>query len=57
MHANLANDIRHALVNAGEIGSLGEKDGGEPWTVGIQHPRREDAYLALAKLRGRCLST
>ena len=25
--------------------------------MGIQHPRRADAYLALAKLRGRCLAT
>ena len=49
--------IRHALVNTGELASEGQKAGGEPWTVGIQHPRREDAYVWLAKLRGRCLAT
>jgi len=49
--------IRHALVDAGEIAAEGQKAGSEPWTVGIQHPRREDAYVWLAKLRGRCLAT
>jgi thiamine biosynthesis lipoprotein len=49
--------VEHALVNAGEIGSLGRRADGDAWTVGIQHPRQEDAYIALAKLEGRALST
>ena len=49
--------IEHALINTGEFGSLGDKREGLPWRVGIQHPRREDAYIALAKLDGRCLAT
>lgn len=49
--------IRHALINAGELAAMGSKDGGGPWTAGIQHPRREQAYLALARLQDRCLST
>ncbi len=49
--------ICHALVNAGEIGSLGGKPGGQAWNVGIQHARRPDAYAALARLEGRSLST
>jgi len=54
--------IEHALVDTGEIGTIGtkEQDGSQEdgaWTVGIQHPRREDAYLTLAKLDGRCLAT
>lgn len=49
--------IEHALVNTGEIASLGGKTQTEPWTVGVQHPRRDDAYAALAKLQGRCLAT
>ncbi len=49
--------IRHALVNTGEIGTLGGKSDGQAWTAGIQHPRREDAYVELAKLDGRCLAT
>jgi len=49
--------VRHALVNTGEIGSLGSTGRGTGWKVGIQHPRREDAYVALAGLKGRCLAT
>jgi thiamine biosynthesis lipoprotein len=52
-----ARGIRHALVNTGEFGSLGRRADGTPWTVGIQHPRRPDAYVALAALEGRFLST
>ena len=49
--------IVHALINAGEHASLGESDRGDDWTIGIQHPRHEDAYVALADLGGRCLAT
>lgn len=52
-----ARGVRHALVNTGEFGSLGCKADGAPWTVGIQHPRQPDAYVALASLEGRFLST
>lgn len=49
--------IEHALVDTGEIGTVGRKPGGEAWKVGIQHPRRDDAYISLARLAGRCLAT
>ena len=49
--------IEHALVNAGEIGSLGAKPNGDDWTVGVQHPRQRDAFVALAALNGRSLAT
>ena len=52
-----ARGIRHALVDAGELAPLGSKGGGEPWTVGIQHPREPGAFIALARLDGRCLAT
>jgi len=52
-----ARGVRHALVNTGEFGSLGRKADGTPWTVGIQHPRQADAYVALAALEERFLST
>lgn len=52
-----ARGVRHALADTGEFGSLGRKEDGTPWTVGIQHPRRPDAYLALAALEDRFLST
>jgi len=49
--------IEHALVEAGEIAPLGEKAPGKPWTAGIQHPRHEDAYVALVPIDRRCLAT
>ncbi|HEX5104587.1 MAG TPA: FAD:protein FMN transferase [Pirellulaceae bacterium] len=49
--------IEHALINVGEHAPLGESAAGDPWTVGIQHPRNEDAYVALTDLDGRCLAT
>jgi len=49
--------VKHALVNTGEIGALGRKEDGARWKVGIQHPRAEDAFAALAELEGKCLST
>jgi thiamine biosynthesis lipoprotein len=52
-----AHGIKHALVNAGEINSLGRKGDGSPWSVGIQHPRQKDAFIGLANLDGMCLST
>jgi thiamine biosynthesis lipoprotein len=55
--ALLNHGIEHALINTGELTSLGSKSAGRPWRVGIQHPRQEDAYIALADLDGRCLAT
>ena len=49
--------VKHALVDAGEINALNAKPNGDGWKVGIQHPRNTDAYLALARLEGRCLAT
>ncbi len=49
--------MEHALVNTGEIAALGTKTGNEPWKVGVQHPRRQDAYVALVPLADRCLAT
>lgn len=46
-----------ALVNTGEISSLGQKTAGDPWTVGIQHPREPEAFIAVADLDGRALAT
>jgi thiamine biosynthesis lipoprotein len=48
---------RRALLNTGEIGTLGRRGDGTPWKVGIQHPRHPDAYVALARLDGRTLAT
>jgi len=52
-----ARGVAHALINTGELGALGRKENGQAWTVGIQHPRRPQAYVSLARLAGRCLAT
>lgn len=52
-----AHGVEHALVNTGELGSLGSRADGNAWTAGIQHPRRPDAYVELARLDGRCMAT
>jgi thiamine biosynthesis lipoprotein len=52
-----SHGIEHALVNAGEIGPLGRRQDDNAWTVGIQHPREPEAYVALSRLDGRALAT
>ena len=49
--------IEHALVDTGETAAIGRRADGSRWTTGIQHPRRQDAYVAVAKLDGRCMAT
>lgn len=52
-----ANGAVNALIDTGEISSLGTKAAHDPWTTGIQHPRVSDAYVAVADLDGRALAT
>lgn len=49
--------VRHALVDTGEIGAMGRRRDGESWTVGIRHPRQQDAFVSRAPLDGRCVAT
>ncbi len=49
--------IRHALVNTGEHRPLGTKSDSAAWSIGIQHPRELDAYVAIAELNDRALAT
>ena len=51
------NDIRSALVNAGEIGAIGFKEEGKAWSLGIQHPRHPKAYASLVSLTDCCMAT
>ena len=42
--------IEHAFINAGgDIGLIGGKPDGEPWRIGVRHPR-EDAIIAVFPL-------
>jgi thiamine biosynthesis lipoprotein len=49
--------VEHALINTGEIAPLGQKARGEGWSIGIQHPRADNAFCSIAKLAERCLAT
>jgi thiamine biosynthesis lipoprotein len=52
-----SHGIEHALVDAGEVASIGHDAENQDWTVGVQHPREPEAYAALARLDNRALST
>jgi thiamine biosynthesis lipoprotein len=49
--------IQHALVDTGEVNTIGGQPEHENWNIGIKHPREEGGLLALAKLNGRCMAT
>lgn len=56
----LDHGIQHAIIDAGELAPIGgriESSSEAAWKVGIQHPRRSDAYVAIAQLSDRCLAT
>jgi thiamine biosynthesis lipoprotein len=52
-----AYGIQNALINAGEVGSLGRKTPLEAWKAGVQDPRVTDAFAAIVPLDGRSLAT
>ena len=52
-----AHRIEHALIDSGEIGTLGKHAENRDWSIAIKHPRKPDDFLGLAKLQGRCLAT
>ena len=57
LEALKAHGVRHALVDTGEIGAMGTRRDGRTWTIGIRHPRRQDAFLRRAAVDGRCVAT
>ena len=47
-----------ALVSlAGDMAIIGAQPGGEPWRVGVQHPRREDKALATLPISAGAVAT
>lgn len=52
-----AAGIEHALIDCGELSSMGQNTQGKSWQVGIQHPRDPEAFAALAQLNDRSLAT
>lgn len=50
--------IKHAFLNAGgDIALLGTKPDGDPWRIGVRHPREENEYIALIPLSGGAVVT
>ena len=53
----LRRGIRNALINiGGNVMALGNK-AGQPWVIGIQHPRRAGAMATLALYDGEAIGT
>lgn len=50
--------VRAAIVNlGGDLRVLGPRRDGQPWRVGIAHPRREGAVVAAVELQAGALAT
>lgn len=49
--------MQHALIDCGEIGSLGQNEDGKAWKIGIQHPRKPQSFAAMVPLTNRSLAT
>ncbi len=53
-----AAGVRNAMIDAGgDIYCLGERPGGGPWRIGLEHPRREGELLGVLELRNRAVTT
>jgi thiamine biosynthesis lipoprotein len=48
-----ARGIADAIVDTGEHGAEGARQPGEPWTIGLQHPRSPGETLAAVRMDGR----
>ncbi|GJL78009.1 MAG: FAD:protein FMN transferase [Nitrospinaceae bacterium] len=50
--------IQHALINAGgDLKTLGNRDDGKPWRIGLQHPRQPEKMIASFALSGKAVAT
>lgn len=54
-------NIKNGLINLGSssIYALGKNESGNPWSIGIKHPRSEESgnYLGIIKITNEALST
>lgn len=53
----LQHGIAHALLDTGEFATIGAKDEGRPWMLGVRDPRDAEAVAARLAMDGRALST
>jgi FAD:protein FMN transferase len=50
--------VRHALIDlAGDVRAVGPQESGEPWRVGIRHPRKEGHVIAYVELTDGAVAT
>lgn len=50
--------VEGALIKAGgDLCSIGSKEGGLPWVIGIQHPRDKDRIIAALETTGGAVAT
>ena len=50
--------IKSALINAGgDVYCFGKKDNGEPWSIGIQHPRKKKEIIGTLTLTDKATAT
>jgi FAD:protein FMN transferase len=54
----LDHGLAHTLVNlGGDVRVAGPQEGGEPWRVGIRHPRHPGEAIATVEMAGGALAT
>jgi thiamine biosynthesis lipoprotein len=50
--------VKAGLIDAGgDIGVVGDRPGGGPWRIGIQHPRDLEKIAGILRLRNRAVAT
>jgi thiamine biosynthesis lipoprotein len=49
--------IRHALLDAGELASIGANEAGDPWSLAVSDPRSENRFAQVLAADGRCLAS
>lgn len=52
-----AQGIEHALIDTGEWSMLGQSPESQPWSIGVENPRRLDALVARVVSDGRAVAT
>jgi thiamine biosynthesis lipoprotein len=49
--------IQDALIDTGEFGADGARAAGQPWTIGLRHPRDPDGLIGAIAMDGRFVAT
>jgi FAD:protein FMN transferase len=52
-----SHGVEHALIDAGEWGTLGQSPESLPWSLGVENPRQVNAVLAKITADGRAIAT